>query len=261
MTEFRDEHDDLARLYDLDLTEDPGDVDLYLSLACRTGGPILELAVGSGRIAVPLVMVGHDVTGVDTDPAMLNRARQRVATGDASAGDRLTLVEGDLRTVRLSDAGSYRLALIALNSILLLSSRDDQREALRTLAHHLAPGGLAVVDVWLPDADDLGRFDGRIVLEYARPDPASGRMVTKSASAQHDATAQRVVLTAIYEESSPGEPARRWVRTDRLRLVTADELAGFAEDAGLVVEQLAGGYDLSPLGPGSDRAILIAAKP
>jgi SAM-dependent methyltransferase len=259
MTESRVEQDDLARLYDLDLAQDPGDLDLYLSLARRTDGPILELGVGSGRIAVPLAEAGNDVTGIDTDPAMLERARSRAAA--VRVDSRLTLVEGDLRTVRLADAGAYRLALIALNSILLLPTRDDQRGALRTMADHLASGGLAVVDIWLPDADDLGRFDGRIVLEYARPDPGTGRIVTKAASAQHDAATQRVVLTAIYEESSAGQTVRRWVRTDHLRLVTADELVAMAEDSGLAIEQIAGGYDLAPLGAGSDRAILIAVKP
>jgi hypothetical protein len=53
----------------------------------------------------------------------------------------------------------------------------------------------------------------------------------------------------------------RWVRHDRLRLVSADELRGWAEDAGLVVELLAGGYDLGALGPGAERAVLIAVKP
>jgi hypothetical protein len=58
-----------------------------------------------------------------------------------------------------------------------------------------------------------------------------------------------------------GSSARRWVRRDRLRLVSADELRGFAEEAGLVVELVAGGYDMGPMGPGSDRAILLAVRP
>ena len=74
MSEAEAAGDALARLYDLDLAEDPGDLDLYLALAGRTGGPVLELAVGTGRIAVPLAASGIDVTGVDTDPAMLARA-------------------------------------------------------------------------------------------------------------------------------------------------------------------------------------------
>ena len=73
----------LARLYDLDLVDDPGDLDLYLALADRAAGPatgtaaILELAVGTGRLAVPIAAAGHRVTGVDLDPAMLARARTR----------------------------------------------------------------------------------------------------------------------------------------------------------------------------------------
>ena len=250
----------LARLYDLDLSEDPGDLDLYLALAHRTGGPILELGAGSGRLAVPLAAAGYRTTAVDLDPAMLDRARAAAARegGDVARG--LSLVEADMVGLRLPDAGHYRLALIALNSLFLLGGREAQRDAMRTLAEHLAPGGLAVVDAWQPDADDLARFDGRLILEWGRIDPESGRQVTKIASAQHDAAARRVTLTTLYEESSPGEPAARWLRVDRLRLVSADELAGFAEDAGLEVELMAGGYDLEPIAPSSDRAVLVAVR-
>jgi len=249
----------LARLYDLDLTADPGDLDLYLALATRTGGPILELAVGSGRLAVPLAEAGHEVVGVDLDPAMLDRARLRASR--SAGADRLTFVEADLVGLRLPDAGRFGLAFIALNSLLVLPTRAAQRAALVTLADHLAPGGVAVVDIWIPDADDLARFDGRIILEWPRLDPESGAIVTKSGSAQHDAATATVSLTTIFEEGGQGGTPRRWVRRDRMRLVAADELRGFAEDAGLTVELLGGDYDLGLLGPGSERAVLIAVKP
>lgn len=251
----------LARLYDLDLVDDPGDLDLYLALADRAGGPILELAAGSGRLAVPLAEAGHPVTGVDIDGAMLRRARARARAAGSGASDRLTLVEADIVGFALPAAGGFGLAFIALNSLLLLPTRATQRAAVRALADHLAPGGLAVVDVWLPDAEELGRFDGRISLEWPRLDPESGSIVTKSASAQHDAAAATVTLTTIFEEGGQGRPPARWVRRDRLRLISADELRGFAEDAGLTVEAMAGDYGLGPMGPGSERAILIAVKP
>ncbi len=253
-------NDALARLYDLDLAEDPGDLDLYLALAGRTGGPILELGVGTGRLAVPLAGAGHTVTGVDVDAAMLDRARSRAERAGPPVAGRLELVEGDVVDLALPAAGSFRLAFIALNTLLLLPTREAQRQAVRAMAAHLAPGGLAAVDVWLPDADDLARFDGRIVLEYARADPESGRMVTKAGSAQHDAATQTVSLTTIYEEGLPGAPPDRWVRVDRLRLVSPDELRSHAEEAGLEVEVLAGDYQLTPLGPGSERAVLVAAR-
>jgi hypothetical protein len=158
-------------------------------------------------------------------------------------------------------ARRFRLAFIALNSILLLKSRAAQRAAWEALAAHLEPGGLAVVDTWLPDAHDLARYDGRLHLEYHRPDPETGRWVTKTAAAQHDAATQTVGLTTIYEEGDPGEPACRWVRRDVVRLVTVEELRSMAEGAGLTVELVAGGYDLEPLGPHDDRAVVIARMP
>ncbi|MFL5680649.1 MAG: class I SAM-dependent DNA methyltransferase [Chloroflexota bacterium] len=251
----------LARLYDLDFVEDPGDIDLYRALAARTGGPILELAVGSGRLAVPLAAAGYDVTGVDIDAAMLARARDAAEAAGPAAAGHLTLVEGDLVGLRVPAGATFRLAFIGLNSLLVLGTRAAQRETLATLAAHLAPGGIAAVDVWVPDADDLARFDGRMILEYGRVDPASGRSVTKIGSAQHDAATQTVTLTTIYEEGSPGEAPARWLRVDRLRLVGADEIRAMAEDAGLEVETVGAGYDLEPLGPGSDRAVVVARRP
>ncbi|HEY4188844.1 MAG TPA: class I SAM-dependent methyltransferase [Candidatus Limnocylindrales bacterium] len=251
----------LARLYDLDLADDPGDLDLFIALAGRTGGPILELAVGTGRLAVPLAAAGYDVTGVDLDPAMLGRARRAGHREGAKVAARLRLVEGDARTIRLPGAGEYRLASIPLNSVFLMGTRSEQAKAVATLAAHLAPGGLAVMDAWLPDADDLSRYDGRLVLEWVREDPETGQTVTKTGSAVFDPTTGVVRLTTIFESSAPGGPAVRWVRVDRLRLTSPDELVGFAEAAGLVVDALAGDYDLSPLEPGAERVILVARRP
>ena len=250
----------LARLYDLDLVDDPGDLDLYLALAGRTGGPILELAAGSGRLAVPLAQAGHDVTAVDLDPAMLERAIARAsAAGSATAGG-LDLVEADLLDLDLPTAGTFRLGVIALNSLFLLATRNAQQRAFVTLARHLARGAVAAVDIWLPEPDDLARFDGRLMLEYERREPESGHDVTKVVSARFDPTTAVVDLTAIYEEGSPGTASVRWIRRDALRLVGADELRAMAEDAGFVVEQLAGGYDLEPIRAGSERAVIIARR-
>ena len=246
--------DALARLYDLDLAEDPGDdIGLYLALAERTGGPILELAAGTGRIARPLAAAGYAVTAVDFDPAMLARL-----TATAPGG--VTTVQADLATWR-SPAAAYRLAILGLNSLFLLAERQQQRAAVESLAAALVPGGLAVVDIWLPDAADLARYDQRLLLDYVWIDPETGRTVTKTVSALHDAATATVLLSAIYEEGLPGEPALRWIRRDTLRLIGAGELVDLAGAAGLEVEVLAGDYGLEPLGPGSERAILVARRP
>jgi SAM-dependent methyltransferase len=271
----------LARLYDLDLAEDPGDVELYRALARRTGGPIVELAVGSGRIAIALAADGHRVVGVDIDPAMLARARARAgqggsagqgsnagqrswADGSPAGGGRLELVEGDLLDAAENDviaaAGPYRLAILGLNSILLLPSADRQRAALAAMANLLAPGGVAIVDAWQPSPVDLVAFDGRLSLEWLRVDPETGREVTKTVAAWFDSATRLVTLTTLFEEGAPGAAPARWTRADALRHVTVDELASFARAAGLELEQLAGDHELGALEPGSDRVVLVARK-
>jgi len=251
----------LARLYDLDLSEDPGDLDLYRALAARADGPILELAVGTGRLAVPLATDGHPVTGVDLDPAMLVRARAAADAAGLDVARRVRLVEGDARTIRLPEAGSFRLATIPLNSIFLMGTRADQAAAVGTLAAHLAPGGLAVLDAWLPDAEDLARYDGRVILEWVREEPGTGRIVTKTGSAIYDPASGIVRLTTMFDAGLPGEPPVRWVRSDRLRLVGPDTLVAFAESSGLAIEAIAGDWDLGPLETGAERVILVARKP
>ncbi len=210
---------------------------------------------------MPLAAGGNRVTAVDLDPAMLARAQARAALAGPVATEHLTLVEADLVGLRLPDAGRFGLAFIALNSILVLADRAAQRAALVALAEHLAPGGVAVVDIWLPDAEDLARFDGRVILEWPRVDPETGELVTKAGSAQHDAATGTITLTTMFEASRQGEPARRWVRRDVMRLLSAEQLVAWAEGAGLTIELLAGGYDLGAFGTGSERAVLVAVKP
>jgi SAM-dependent methyltransferase len=251
----------LARLYDLDLAIDPGDLDLYLALASRTGGPVLELAVGTGRLAVPLAAGGHAVVGVDRDAAMLARAgerwREAQAAGPVPAGGSLELVAGDLFA---ADRGPrFGLVVLALNSLLLLGSASRQADALVVMARHLRPDGVAVVDVVVPDAGALAAYDGRLSLEWVREDPGTGDHVAKFVSATYEPAARRVELTTIFESAPvPGGAVTRHVRQDVLHLLSVDELLRAAADAGLEVEALATDYGLSPLGPGADRAILVA---
>jgi SAM-dependent methyltransferase len=273
--------DALARYYDLDLADDPGDLELYLALAQRTGGPVLELAAGTGRLAIPLAASGLAVTALDHDPAMLRRAatRWRLHGGDPT-GDlagvaprparrgrtrrstrgvgSLELLEADLISADLGDR--FGLVILALNSLLLLETPDRQAAAVRSIARHLRADGLAVIDVWLPGPDDLALYDGRIVLEWLRDDPERGERVAKQASARFDPATAIVDLTALFDAwPADGGPVRRVGRTDRLRLVGASELVRLAEDAGLRVDTLAGDYSLTPFGTGAERAVLAGA--
>src|SRR3972149_326813 len=147
---------DLARYYDLDLLDDPGDLDMYLALAAAHDGPVLELAAGSGRISVPL----------------------------AAAGGALHLVEHDITELRLERR--FGLVILALNTLLMLGDRAAQQQSLAIMARHLAPaGGRAVIDVWLPSPDDLALYDGRSVIDWVRHDPATDEWVAKPSSGRY----------------------------------------------------------------------------
>ena len=223
----------------------------------------MELACGTGRVAVPLAEAGHRVVGIDIDPAMLDRARRR---GEAAEADRagtagrLAWREADARLRDETDVGRYRLAILALNSLFVFD-RADQVGVIGRLAELVGPGGLVVVDTWQPQPQDLVAMDGRISLEWLREEPSSGRQVTKQASAWYDPSTRVATVTTVFEEGRRGEPAARWTRVDRLRLTSAEELVEWAERAGLDVERVGGDYDLAPYGPASERAILVARAP
>ncbi|MEA2676209.1 MAG: hypothetical protein QOJ81_350 [Chloroflexota bacterium] len=259
---------DLARYYDLDLLSDPGDRDFYLDLAAAGAGPILELAAGSGRLAVPLAASGHDMTGVDNDPAMLDRARIAWAGaeppgrgGRGRGAGSLTLVEHDLTTLDLPER--FNLVILALNSLLLLDGRAAQGRALNKMRAHLAPGGRAVVDIWLPTPQDLELYDGRQVLDWIRTDPGTGERVAKTTVARYDAATQRATLTTTFDAAHPDAqpadaPPRSTTREDAVTFINAGELLELAGRAGLEPKAVLGDYSGTPWSDTSERAVLIA---
>jgi hypothetical protein len=246
----------LARFYDLDMLDQGDDVDAYLAMARDVEGPILELAAGSGRLAVPLALAGHRVVGVDIDRAMRRRARAawRERRGGLPAGY-LRIVEGDLTLYRSDEP--FGLVILAANGLLLMPDDDARLAALTTMRANLRLDGQAVVEVDLPGANELARCDGRIHLEWVRRDPQNGDWVTKSMSARHDPEADSVTLTQVFDWAPPGRTSwRRVVRTDTLWLVTAERIADLAARAGLRMEEGWGDHRSSPGGAGSPRVIM-----
>ncbi len=218
---------------------------MYLALASASDGPILELACGSGRICIPLEEAGHDVTGVDIDKAMLDRARARGAT---------KLVEADVTTLDLG--ARFDLVILGFNSLLVIGNGNGaaQEAALRTMASHLTPDGRAVTDTWLPSDEDLEVYDGREVREWSRTDPATGDEVTKTVSATFDEQTRRATIHTHFDTRN-GRVSRR----DEVHFPTHEELLKMVESAGLDPQQIAGDYDMSPLEADSERVIVVSA--
>jgi SAM-dependent methyltransferase len=248
----------LARFYDLDVRDVSYDAEIYLRFARESGGDVVELGVGSGRLAVPLALAGHRVVGVDHDRAMLARARKAWDTARGSiARDRLRLVAQDFRAFR--SAERFSMAFMAVNTFLLAEDEAARMALLGLMRDHLEPGGRAVIDASTPDEVELATFDGRLQLEWSRQDPETGDEVAKVMSARHDPEAGTVTLTQLYEWTpAHGGPVSRVTRTDTVHLVSADQLGQLARRAGFGRVDLWEDHLLTPHGPGSHRVILVA---
>lgn len=247
-----------ARYYDLDFLDVFYDAELYQQLAHDSGGPVLELGAGSGRIAVPLALAGYDVHAIDTDEAMLARGRDRWREFRGSvAAERLTFEQGDFFDLR--PGPRFGLALMAVNTFLLAEDDRARLAILTTMRESLRPGGVAAVEVGTPDAAELERFDGRLQHEWLRLDPETGEDVSKTISAVHDAADDSVTLTQFYEWTPPhGGPVSRLTHTDHIHLVSAAHLGNLAREAGFGAVDLQGDHLSTPHGPGSHRVILVA---
>jgi len=150
-------YDAIARLYDpwsRSVTEDVG---FYVEEAVASGGPVVELGVGTGRIAVPVAEAGVAVIGVDSSAAMLEVCAERAAA--AGVAHRLDLRLGDLRDPPVRER--VPLVTCPFRAYLHLRSDDERREALGRARELLVPGGRLVFDVFTPGADDIVETHGR----------------------------------------------------------------------------------------------------
>ena len=159
----------LAALYDLDAPhgQSPA-VDWFRAIARRTGGPILELGCGTGRVAIPLAEDGHEVVGLDRSPAMLARAEKHARRG----GVTLRLVEADMRSFSFTEA--FALVAIPFNTFLMLTP-EERWACLARCREHLAPTGLLAIDMFQPDPERIAGVDGGVREEWTRHDPETGR--------------------------------------------------------------------------------------
>jgi SAM-dependent methyltransferase len=144
-------YDRIASFYDpwsRSVTEDVG---FYVDEALAAGGPVVELAVGTGRIAVPIARAGIDVIGVDSSPAMLAVAREAAQT--AGVAERLDLRVGDLREPPVAER--VPLVICPFRSLLHMETEDEKLRALRAARGLLEDGGRFVFDVFSPSREDI----------------------------------------------------------------------------------------------------------
>lgn len=124
-----------------------GDIAFYLECARQFGGPVLELATGTGRVLVPLAMQGIEITGLDLSGAMLARAAEKLHAQGIDH-ERVQLVEADMTNFELGR--QFALAIVPFRSFQHVTEPAAQRAALRCIHRHLKPGGFLVIDMFDP---------------------------------------------------------------------------------------------------------------
>jgi SAM-dependent methyltransferase len=230
-------YDAIADLYDLWSRSVVEDVAFYVAEAKRARPPVVELGVGTGRIAVPIAAEGIPVIGVDSSAGMLEVCRERAEL--AGVADRLDLRLGDLREPPV--AGPVELVLCPFRSFLHLEDEADRQAALAAVFRLLVPGGRLVFDVFAPGADDIEQTHGR----WLEREPGIHER------ALWDADRRRLVLSVRGAETEA---------TMSLTWASPDEWRALLLDAGFQVEAHYGWFDRTAYRDGED-SIWVARKP
>jgi SAM-dependent methyltransferase len=243
-----------ARLYDWEHDPYVADVEVLVALARRFGGPVLELACGSGRLLAPLATAGLEVTGIDSSPAMLARARERLGREGLQA----QLLEQPMQAFRLEQ--SFRTIILGLDSFGLLTRRSDQLQALQCARHAVTHDGRLIVDVTNGNLRGANEQPEELLHDITAADSETGRPITKFVLRRPNTAEQWDDLLFFYDEQDERGFLKRTMVELRLRWFTRNELELLLDASGWSVSEVYGNYDLDPYGPTSER-LLVVARP
>jgi len=128
-----------------------GDIDFYVECARELGGPVLELATGTGRVLWPIAAAGFEIVGIDISEKMLDMARAKAGRESPATRSRVRLFHADMASFQLDQ--SFRLAIVPFRAFQHLTLPEQQREALRCVNRSLVLGGRLVIDLFDPRLD------------------------------------------------------------------------------------------------------------
>lgn len=249
-----------ADVYD-DWYQMDSDTAAAIAYLIGSGGPtqrILEVGVGTGRLAVPLALGGHDVVGMDSSAEML-----AVLTAKAAReGVEIAVAEGDACEPTTWPQGPFDIVVAAYNFVFNLIGEESKLRFLRLAARSLDADGRLVVETFVPaDQSPTGTVDH--LAHDPDPEPAGserrvelkeislGSVILIASETDHTTG----VVTGQHIELRDGEPVR--LRPWRVQVVTPEGLDSLATRAGLVLEHRHDGWDGSGFGPESHRAISV----
>ena len=239
------EHDFVSEYYDYVLPY-ADDINYYVDLAKQSGGPVLELATGTGRTIIPVARAGIEVTGLDISPRMLDLCRKRLEKETEKVRSRVGLIEEDMRGFKINR--TFHLVTIPYSSFTYLTEVEDQLACLESVNRHLKPGGTFFMTVFnesvqaLADTSVFNEFD--ITPEFTMPD---GRKVYRRFRyVERDYNRQVEVKDSIFYVTHTDGKKERLVHRFSMRYFFSFELIHLLARAGLEVTGLYSDYKGTP---------------
>lgn len=251
-----------AQTYDVSVPDWPGEIDFYREMAAEVksnGGAVLEIACGTGRVAIRLAQDGVSVVGIDLSSAMLDIARQK------SVGfQNVRWVQGDIRSFELGEA--FGLVIIPGHAFQNILTPEGQIACLECIKRHINPGGALVVHLDHQDVSwlgDLCREKGGL-FEMAEQflHPKTGRQIRTSRAWSYEPSTQTAIVQTVWEEiEADGRVVDRWeTGLIRLHCVFRFEMEHLLARAGFVVEVVYGNFFRQELRDESSEMIWVARR-
>ena len=249
-------YDGWADVYDSIYAYVREDIPFYVQEAVRSGGPVLELGCGTGRVTLPIAQSGIDIVGLDNSDAMLERARDKATLIESEHGIR-DLRMGDMREFSLDR--TFPLVIIPFRGFLALLSVEDQVRCLTTIREHLEPDGRLIFNIFVPDPQMLVEDEDAAFHLRDVTDPNTGRTSVVWQQTRVDTFNQVLSVRLIVDEiDQEGAVGKRFYRDYQIRYAHRVEILHLLERCGFEVVDLYGDFDYSPFDEDSGEMVWVA---
>ncbi len=251
----------VARLYDQVIPyRDRPDVDFFVDAAIQSGGSVLEVGCGTGRVLIPTAREGIPITGLDLSEHMLDTCRHKLKEEPQEVQDRAILIQGDMRVFSLGK--TFSLVTTPFRPFQHLLTVEDQLSCLTSIRQHLEPGGVLILDIFNPSlkglsADNLGAEAGAEP-EFTTRDGT--KVLRFNKTNQRDHFNQVIDVELIYYLTHPDGREERLVHAFHLRYLFRFEAEHLLSRCGFEVEKVYADYQKNPLGSADPGELIFLAR-
>ncbi|MEM7138888.1 MAG: class I SAM-dependent methyltransferase [Myxococcota bacterium] len=245
-----------GRYYDQTYRRRREDVRFYVERAVASGGPVLELGTGTGRVALSIARAGLEIVAVDDSAFMLSRAQDKAERLPRAVRNRVEFRRGDLKRLRLKRR--FALVIAPFHVWNHLYTHADITRGFRTAHHHVRPRGRFVFDVLVPDPVTLGRDPTRRYRGGLVPHPRDGEKYRYGEFFHYDTASQVETVTMDFEH--PSDRSRSFCTKLTQRHFFPAELASLVEHHGFTIDSHTGDFRGERITRATETQVVVARR-